>query len=292
MLFPFIAAFLAISMILTTGCEEDPIVPDPVDPIAPSITMTTGSTYADQTWEPGNYLEPITVVVDTGSSLLSNVNVFLDGVKISIADEILTTGNGPDSYIPSNPALLTGFDTEGTTIDYGIHLSSIDDTVTYTWVVTDAEGLTDEVSLTIITATPEPDIEEIGGTFYNNAGNGAGRIDLETGIAYLTGDETGLSDIEDGGNVGGEWAKLVHPFNGATFRTPIGISYSQFVNFTEISDAWDNGVDVAEYDVTVNDNFLVKDPDGRIYAVRFDVVTDNAGDDNDTYDILIKKLKP
>lgn len=292
-LFPFIAAFLAITMILTTGCEEDPIVPDPVDPIAPYISMTTGSSYADQAWEPGYYLEPISVAVDTGNSLLNTVTVYMDGVKISIADEILTTGNGPDSYVPSNAALLSGLDAEGNiTLDYGIHLSSVDDTVTYMWVVTDTEGLSDSVSLTLVTLTPEPDIEEISGTFYNNAGNGAGRIDLETGVAYKVADETGLSDIEDTGNVGGDWAKVVQPLNGATFRTPIGISYSAFVNYTEMSDAWDNGVDAAEYDVTINDNFLVKDPEGRIYAVRFDVVTDNAGDDDDTYDILIKKLKP
>ena len=286
MLFPFLTAFLAIFMILTTGCEEDPIVPDPVDPIAPFITMTTGSSYAGQSWEPGFYLEPISVAVDTGNSLLSNVTVYMDGVKISIAEEILTTGNGPDSYVPSNAALLTGFDAEGASLDYGIHLSSIEDTVTYMWVVTDVEGLSDSVSLTLITAV---NLEEISGTFYNNSGNGAGRIDIETGIAYLTGDETGLSDIEDGGNIGGDWAYLVHPLNGATFRTPIGISYSNFATYAQISDAWENGVDATEYNVTINDNFLVKDPDGRIYAVRFDAVNDNAGDDDDTYDILIKK---
>ena len=286
MIFPFLTAFLAIFMILTTGCEEDPIVPDPVDPIAPFITMTTGSSYAGQAWEPGFYLEPISVAVDTGNSLLSNVTVYMDGVKISIADEILTTGNGPDSYVPSNAALLIGFDAEGASLDYGIHLSSVEDTVTYMWVVTDTEGLSDSVSLTLITAI---NLEEISGTFYNNAGLGAGRIDLETGIAYLTGDETGLSDIEDGGNIGGEWAKLVHPLNGATFRTPIGISFSNFVTYAQISDAWENGVVATEYDVTINDNFLVQDPDGRIYAVRFDALNETAGDNDDSYDILIKK---
>lgn len=290
-LLKFIAiAFVATSITLTS-CVEDPIVED----VAPQIDITFGKTYADQTWDPGFELGPITIEADTGSSPLKALYIEEDGVKIPIADQRVKKDG---DYIAGNPLLIVT-ETDGFSYDMSIVLDSEEATHTYSFVVEDENGLTDKVDLVItteITFVPTPFDTVSSAIFYNFDGLMEGCIDVETGIAYLVADDAaagGVCDLMDTGldPITFEWAKKITGKNNATLKSANGVAFSDLTSYEDLQTTWENALDVADntIDSAEGTEVLVEDKDGNLFAVTIDSIVETDMDNNDNYTITVLK---
>ena len=292
-LLKFFSAFIIMSALMTTACDPDPVVED----VAPNIDISFGKTYADQTWEPGFVLSPITIDASKGSSAMKALYIEEDGVRIPIADErVKIDGN----LMAGNPLLIVA-DTSSFSYDVSLTLVEDESTHTYSFIVEDENGLTDKVDLVLTTEStfvPTPFDTVKSAIFYNFDGLMEGCIDVETGIAYLIADDAaagGVCDLMDLGldDVTFEWAQKITGKNDATIKTANGVTFAEFASFEDLETAWTGADDVTDntVDATVGMEILVEDKDGKLFAVTIDEIVVTAADNNDYYSITVLKKK-
>ena len=237
-----------------------------------------------------------------GGAKMESLSVLEDGVAIadltrlrySTIDDLGNAFN-----FDANPIGLLGDDQDAFSwiIWLGTHADNA--TKNYTFRVTDADGTTEDVSINITVNTGTPIVSDLVGKLLKNSGgpSGTGGIDLMTGDDLGSSDP--LSDLRDQGiditqPTASNWIRKVAPVNGSILKTPgadfpfTGISAIQYTE--EISDAFDGGTVITESSlVLIGDVFLIQDADGNIYAVEVTDVVETSGDNDDYYQLAIKR---
>lgn len=303
---------LLLSAILFVGCEEDPIITNPLGPDA-SFVADAGFVSADGQVEIGqNFSVRLRLV--KGDAKLQSVQILAGTTKLENSRFSINAG----AITSNNPFLVTGADQDGVTYDIAISPASgsaVGDVTLYKFEVTDANGETDAVDVQItIKAPPTTPLENtLTGVLFNQAGpSGTGGLDLDTGTG--TGSSAAGSELRDLGIDCGlpnssNWRKQIGTINGADMKK---VDLSRLENFTfanvtnkeAIASAYSTGITLADdqsetcggsvtpvTDVTsavaVGDMFVVS-ANGKTYLIRIDEVNTTNSDNDDNYKLSIK----
>ena len=273
-------------------------------PLTISFTQMAPFTFGDITLDQPTSVK-FQINATKGGAALESIAVLEDDVAISdmtrlrynTADDLAGAFN-----FDTNPQALTGDAQQSFSWIIWVGTHSDESTKEYAFQVTDADGNVEEVSLNItidLPATGTPITSDLTGKLLLNAGGpaGTGGIDLITGNG--TGSSDPLATLKDQGidtsqPTASNWVRKIAPVNGAILRKPAadfptsGIGFVQFTE--EISDAFDAGSSITESDVIlVGDVFLVQDVSGNIFIVEVTNVVETSGDNDDYYELAIKR---
>lgn len=303
---------LILAAFLFVGCEEDPIITDPLGPDV-RLVADPGFVAADAQVVLG---ETFTVRVSAlkGDTKLQSVQILAGTTKLENSRFTINAG----SITSNNPFLVTGTDQDGVTYDIAISPavgSAVGDVTVYTFEVTDQGGNKDAVTLQITIKAPPttPLTSTLTGVLFNQAGpSGTGGLDLDTGTG--TGSTAAAAEIRDLGIDCGlpnssNWRKQIGSVNGADMKK---VNLSQLENFTfagvtnkeAIASAYSTGTALTDgqsetcggsvtpvTDVTaavaVGDMFVVS-ANGKIYLIKIDEVNTTTADNSDNYKVSIK----
>ena len=235
----------------------------------------------------------VNLSITAGSNKLSTIGVFEDGNLMSAADLYYkdpTTGQFTD-----NPETFASEDEDLFNDNIYIRVSMDGGPHTYTIEVTDANGITASLDLSVNIGTPV-DMEFTAVVVNNADGPDNGGLDLDNGVNVPA--ASGDAEIRDMGidinqPVDANWLQQIEAVNGASIRTPDSSQPEAFdfaaANTKEaIIAAYDAGDDVSEPDVAIDDIFLVKrGEDYFILKVTKIVVTPS--DNADLYEFDVKQ---
>ena len=237
-----------------------------------------------------------------GSSPMESLTVLEDGAPI--ADFMRLRYNTIDDIgsalnFDANPLGLLGDDQDA--FSWVIYLGTHADnsTKSYTFRVTDTSGETKEVGVNITVNSGTAIVSDLTGKLLKNAGGpaGTGGIDLVTGDG--TGSSDPIADLKDQGidvsqPASSNWVRKVAPVNGSILKTPgadfpfTGISDIEFRE--QIQEAFDGGTTITESNlVLIGDVFIIQDVDGNIHIVEVTDVVETSGDNDDYYQLAIKR---
>jgi len=303
---------LLFAAFLFVGCEEDPIVTDPLGPdvrlvadpgfVAADAQVVIGETYS------------VRLSVLKGDSKLQSVEILAGTNKLESSRFVINAG----AIGSNNPFLVIGTDKDGVTYDIAISPavgSIVGDVTLYTFEVTDEAGNKDAVTLQItIKAPPTTALENtLTGILLNQAGPpNTGGLDLDTGTG--TGSTATTAEIRDLGIDCGlpnssNWRKQIGSVNGADMKK---VDLTQLENFTfagvtnkeAIAAAYSTGIvltngqsetcggsttavtDVSSA-IVVGDMFVVF-ANGKNYLIRIDEVNTTTANNDDNYKISVK----
>lgn len=309
----FSCAMILTTLVLTTGCEEDPVDPPVENPDPPFISITN---------QPAAVYQDLSTQVTVGVSVLVGTNplrslaVKEDGVLV---DDSRVERNG----ITESNILILGDDVNGLQWDLNLTIHDAYDTRTYTIEVTDEANLTDVASFDItIEDAGTPLDMTLTGVLFNQAGPaGKGTLDLDEGLSAgvssdgeTTPDQTEIRDMGLDCTIpapGFNWRRQIGAFNGSEIRQ---VDLTQVENFTfdnvttkeEILGAFDTGITFTdgESENCANGNtssvqfvtgimeagslYTVKSSGGTVYLLRVDEVNETEMDNDDNYVISIK----
>jgi len=242
---------------------------------------------------------------------IASITVLEDGVAID-ADRL--TFNGGD-FTAANPLTLIDGEREGGTFRINIRPDVTENTTrTYTFRVTDVNGVTTDRTVAVTYDIPPNDLTlDITGVFFNASGSMNGGLDLDNGTAV--GFDSSDAEIEDEGiniNVAGEnWRTQVSATNDAVLRIADfsvlaeGVSFDDIVRKADIAALFDGGAvpdgsddfpntdgdrssdEVVTEALRENDVLAVRRGD-RSYLVRIDAINFADGSNNDSYNVSIK----
>ena len=308
------AAVLGASMLLAS-CGDDTTDPVPVTPTneAPTLMvenpdMSQMSTAARLTDVDPNTRVEFRLVAEDADDNLQELVVSRNGTQVTIpTSNVFIEFDGNLGPLDNNPRLLLGSDTTGFSKTINVRSAmGFGDSVTYTFTVRDngiALANREEASITITLVNgmaPTPLAAEIrGAEFYNRNASTArpGALDLDTGTAVPSSNNTS-SELQDQGNTSsGTWRQVVVPENGAELRVvqnDDGTTYSSVTNLDQLLDVFDDAVPVTQSDRIENGDVYVvnrEDPTvgSKFYLVQFTEVVDQAGSENDRYVVNIKQ---
>lgn len=303
---------LLCAVLFLAGCTDDGPIDNP-NVLGPEIFFNSGSGLisADTDLFPGTSFT-VSVTVDDGDNPLEVLTVTENGSNVPAANLTFDAG----AVTAQNPFLIVGADANGTTYDITVEPTrSEEGDYVYEFTVTDTEGRSESVSLTInYEGTP---IEmTITGVLLNQAGPaGQGGVDLDTGASV--GSDDADAELQDEGiNLdlppANNWRRQISGANDAVVRTPDmsalpeNFSWENVSTREEIVAAFDSGKaldgddslsagsatdDIANEEVSepveAGDLFVVF-RNGRYYLVRVDAVRATDGNNMDQYELSIK----
>lgn len=267
-----------------TACEKDPVSGTETPP---TLTITEGSAY-DQTVQNGGSTLTFKIKGTKGDSALQAISVFADNSLVDIS--LLKFNN---TAAAANPVLLFAPDNAGFTgYQVDVKLPDVNDTVTYSLVVTAVGGKSSAQSVTVFIKKSGTPVTTQDLTFFNNSGSGKGAVDLDSKTVVSTLNDL-VGDIKDKGNVSNVWAKKIVPSNGATIRgLPCGKTFSD-LNTKELIKAAIDSPDacatvMTEADGSVAGNgFLVKTALGNYFAFKIKTVNTTGDKNTEGYVITI-----
>jgi len=276
-------------MLFYSSCTEDPIVPEPNDP--PTISMVSGDNYisANAQVDPDVNIT-VKVKAQKGTSNLKLLTVFENGSRLEL--ERIAGG------INSNPVLLPANETATFEKEITFRTQS-EGQSDYVFVVEDDNALKDSAFITL-TLNPRTEFNVRADTIKvgNFKGPDYGSIDLQTGKAVPSDDESG--DVQDIGWVEGtnDWAKRIKVKNGTEMALPpSGLIYDDVKILEDIIEAYNAGSKAeVSGDINVGDVFLFKSPSAKageydyfIMRTRFVHISPN--DNLDYYIFSLKGYK-
>ncbi len=271
------------------GCEEEV----PVTPDGPTIAFSAGAgTVEGPTDVPvgGNFV--VTVVTAAGDADLAQIVVEENGTAID-AGRVTLDGNAAGG----NPSPIGATFASGFNWAVGITNSDVvDATSTYTIRVTDANGLSDELSVDITSIASLT--ESTMFLLKNQAGPaGQGGLDLNTGTQTGTGATDTDADIRDLGiDIGApsnaeNWIQKIGVINNSEISIPdASFDYDAVASVSQLSAAFELGTKVDETpEKVVMDDVLIVKSDGVFFAIKITDVTVTPDDNNDGYNMSVKK---
>jgi hypothetical protein len=302
----FSSLLLLTTVILNSGCQDDPTGTD----LNPLVQITAGPTPGNTITELGDTVS-VTIEVTKGTNTLSTLTILEDGTKISDLSRLEFVGQQG----AANPFLLISGNENGFTWDINIKVHEVYETHTYTFEVADEKGLkgSADFDLTIV----EPLEMDITGVLWNQAGPvGNGGIDLDDGST--TGTAPHINDpndtylraemrdmgLDSNAVSGDNWERRIGSMNGTEIRF-VGNSLPDF-DFSTVSTkeavvtAFDAAAPFTEtlpaFTIVVSakvqegDIFAVKRDDSRYYLVKVDKITETLtlGNNDDNYEVSIK----
>lgn len=314
----FSCAMIMTTLLITTGCEEDPVDPPVENPDPPFISITT---QPDAVYEDLGAQVTVGVSVIAGTNPLRSLAIKEDGVLV---DDSRVDRNG----VNESNILILGDDVNGLEWEFLLTIQDAYDTRTYTIEVTDEANLTDAASFDITVEDSGTPLDmTLTGVLFNQAGPaGRGTLDLDegkgSGVSSTdpndpNGTDPENTEIRDMGldctipSPGFNWRRQIGAFNGSEIRQ---VDLTQVENFTfdvvstkeEIQGAFDTGITFTAGDSEncANGNttsveyvtgiieagalYTVKGADGRVYLLRFDEVNETEMDNDDNYVVSIK----
>ena len=309
--FQYTLLLLAFSGLFLVGCEEDPPIVDPpivVPPVPPSLDFSneTGLITNDVTLDVANTLIRIGIEAETGDAELNSLSVSENGTLMN-PDNIriyTTIGDTSTEIDPvNNPQSITGDFRNGFAWEVNVLTPDFGETSTYAFTVTDADGETDEISLSVAAEMPSTPIDSIiNGVLFNSDGpKGTGGLDLDEGFG--TGSASSLAEIRDLGGIGaGNWRRQIAGVNGSVIKT-LSMADSDNFDFTAIDTKeaiiglFDNGDDLtdefngnpATAPIMAGDVFVVfNDTNATYYLIEVAEVNEVDADNSDNYLINIR----
>jgi hypothetical protein len=310
-----------VGLVLLTGtlifnaCTPDDGTDGGGNDVAPqaSLVAETGFISANSEVDAGSIFK-VKLRTTPGTNQIKTVEILEEGVKLATTRFTINAG----AITANNPFLITGTAKGGATYDIAIQASTnAQETKRYTFVITDDNNLTDEVTVDITTKGTL--LEELTGKLLRNQDGPAGQggLDLDTGesvgsVATSTGNpaiDTSYkrAEINDEGNVStsnSTWRQVISPTNGAAVRyidkgkLPETFSFETVKTQEEIVGAFDSGIkftavggDFESNKLVEGDVFTVKTADNRYFIIKVTKITVTAGDNNDSYTFSIKKKK-
>ena len=299
----FSSALLLSVAVLSTGCGEDD---GGGSKLAPVVTLVDGPTPATVVAESETEVV-VTISASKGTDALKTVTVYEGTEKVSI-DHL--TIDGADAA--ANPVLIVT-PTDVMTWEIGIHVHAEAGIATYSVVVEDEGGLSDEVEFDV---TVEAALEdELTGVLFNQAGPaGFGGLDLDTGAG--TGSADASAELRDMGidslaGSGDNWRKRIGGINGVEVRYAGNgtVEFGDIASKDAIVALYDGATDFQSADsytggnidqwgsykvsgiVEEGDVFVVyKSADEKYYLVIVDTIVENTtlGNNTDNYTVFIK----
>lgn len=231
----------------------------------------------------------------TATSDIASIGVWKGGDLIDITTEV-TDYDG--TAMTANPQELEAGFTSLDMVNITIRPTS---SGVYSFQVTDANGLTDQVDVNVVVGTVAT---EITGVLLNSAGpSGTGGLDLDpdpmTGMATGTGSMDAAAEIKDEGINGNplatNWVQKISAANSAVLKyagnLPDGSGYADVNTVEGIQGAFDNSDDLTggvSDVVVVGDEFVVENNGTYYFLLVTDVTIDEDGND-DSYTFSIKQ---
>jgi hypothetical protein len=279
----------------------------------PSVTLLdeAGFTISDDSVSTLNPVFTARVELDDTANPLASLTILEAGSVIDAGRLIFNGG----AFTAANPLTLLPEESTGVTFDVTIDTpDAMEGSRTYTFEVTDSEGVVGFADLVVTFITPSTDLTfDTTGVFFNASGSGNGGLDLDTGMS-TTFNSTD-AEIEDEGidlnSAGENWRTQISATNDAEIRTVDlstlgdGTTYDDVVLTAEIESLFDGGAAP-----TGNDNFPDADGDtsasetvteplqegdvfavrrgARTYLIRIDAINFVASSNDDSYTISIK----
>ena len=228
----FAGLAIALTLVLAMGCTTEPEDEGPgTNPLPPIIRFVSEAGFLDADAEvsAGDVFK-VKLSADIGDRPLQSLSIDEDGAKLDVGRFEINAG----AITSNNPFLITGDDVNGGTWEISITSDADFNTVrSYEFTVTDEDGLTDAVSLTITTKGIPID-QTISGVLLNQAGPaGTGGLDIDNGTG--TGSSDAVSEIRDLGI-----DCTIDPATAENWRAQIGTI---------------NGADMVKVDLTVVEGF-------------------------------------
>ncbi len=293
----FAGLALFFTFVLASGCTEDPTTPtDPLDPII-SFSSEAGFLSTDADLQAGETFF-VKVNVSTGDNPLQTITLNENGAKLST--DRFTINNG--AITSNNPFLITGTDKDGATFEFSITPSLVvGDVTTYSFLVTDEAGETDEVSLIIsIVAPPTTPLDvTYSAVVVNNADGPAGSnggLDLDTGENVASAStEAELRDM--GINLAlpfdQNWLQQIEPRNGATLRMPDtgaieNFSFENVDSREAILGAYETASDVTETTMLAEGDVFIIERDDDFFLIEVAKIVVTPADNLDYYELNVK----
>lgn len=311
-------SLLLLNLFVSTGCEDDPSLPDVKDPpilvIGSASDVTEGGTI---TVAPSTDVA-VQLIGTAGTEDLETMRFDENGGDVDLSR---LSVSGGETMVGSAIALIAAGDAAGFTWDAVFTASDVPGTYDYSVTLADAGGLTSSTNFTIVVEDPATPLDvNLTGILFNQAGPaGRGAIDLDsgntTGITTAdpdTGTTPDQAELRDMGidptvdpAVEENWRAQVTSVNGTEVRI-LTTPSTEFVDFDSVdnkeaianewaaADILPNAEDVGgtiqdvSDPVLAGDIFLVRTMDSRIYLVRVDAVTESFGDNEDNYTLSIK----
>ena len=284
--------------LLAVGCGGDDT--DPVPNRAPTITLNGASAAGRIDSLSEGAVNAVEVTVDDLDNNLNTIRFQRNGTDVTA-----TTGNvrsDATTPIAANPLLILGDDKGGFTRTYFFRTAlDAGDSVTYTIIVEDEDGLRASSDIMLVNARPRTRISRtLNGVLLNQAGPvNTGGLDLDTGEG--TGSQDTIAEIRDRGidtdrPVSQNWLQQIAPVGNAVLRKPSATFFMENnltfdnVQFTEEIEAafFSTSVDEPRSDkITGGEVFVVRD-NGRFYLIEIASVTVTPNNNDDSYSINIK----
>ncbi|MEM6802828.1 MAG: hypothetical protein AAF696_15570 [Bacteroidota bacterium] len=277
------------------GCEEDPIPPSAN---GPTIAVNSGtSEVIDAATVAVNTVFSVDIITTAGDVDITQIEIEENS---SLIDAGRITLDG--SAAGGNPSPIGANFASGFNWTIGITTSDQVDVVnTYTIRITDADGLSDELSVDI---TQIASVSEETMVLLLNQGGpaGTGGVDLDTGTGTGTRETTDANgnidssyvnaELRDMGiDVDGNWLKKVGVINNSQLVVPAaGFDYDAVVSINELVSAFEAGTEVQESEVvTIGNTFIVKNEFGKHFAVKVTDLTETPNDNSDFYTLSVKQ---
>ncbi len=317
------ASLLLVTMFVSTGCEDDPLV-DPVKD-APILDLTSSDLTGGEITFTLSTVSTVsfTLIATPGTDPLNTLRI--NGV--SDLGKLAVTGNS--SGIGSNTVLLSGADKSGFAWDVVYTPDAVIGVEDISFSVTDESSLTsNEVSIRItIEDDPGTPIDTtLTGILFNqaNPASGTGSLDLDEGKGSgvnsdgeVPRDQAEIRDMGLDCTVAPgdmNWRRQIGSFNGTEIRQ---VDLTQVENFTfdgvaikeDIQNAFDTGIVLGSSQViscstgnptaTVNHvsqrlvvgDLLVVKKSNTYYLIRVDEVNEDSGPMNTNTDNYVLSIK-
>lgn len=254
-LLKFTGLAMAFAIIFATGCTDDTTGDDTKLPPLVRFESGVGFLSTDSDVEVGLPFS-VQLTAQTGDADLNSLTINKDGSKLPLSElDIVVASTGED--VTNNPLLLVNTLASGFTLNITITPSTdVDDVNEYTFIVSDKNSETDEVSITITTVAPPgtPLSMELTGALLNQAGpTNTGGLSLNDGNGNI-GSQNTAAEIRDMGidctinpAQAENWRKQFGSVNGSVIRRVDasqieGFEFDKVDTKEVIVDAYDTGI--------------------------------------------------
>ena len=296
----YAAGFAVAASVTLASCgddEDDPVI---IENRPPTIEFSGAAAAGRIDSLPAASGNEVTIVADDPDGNIRDLSFLRDGASVQFASgNVRTEDNTP---IASNPVLIVD-ETDGFTRTYIFRTAADEgDSVMYTAIITDDEGLTDSASVSLFNRLPLTRIErDLSGTLLLNAGGPAGQggLDLDTGEG--TGSQDTLAEIADRGidtdlPLEDNWLLQIQPVDGAilrqvseTYLTEQGLTFADVEFVEEIVGAFEStSVDEPRSNALDGGEIFAIFDNDRYYLIEIAAVNVTTADNSDSYEINIK----
>lgn len=274
-------------LMFSTACNPD----EDVVKEGPKAVLEVGGSYADQTWDPGKILGPITITFTAGDADLNGVYLYRNGEKLGTADFLVD-----DETKAANPFNLSEDQKKEVTFEFAVVLSSEETTDKYEFEVVDLNQKSATVSIDLTTEIQGTPVETLTAyLMYNKDGQKPGGLNLdaataaEASVSYNSAD----AHIRDAGIDMGQsndknWIQKILPANSSGLMPFYG-DFDAVTLQEQIQELFESTATVSMSDkVSVGDRFIVE-KGGKYYLLITREVNVTADDNNDYYMFDIKR---